>query len=379
MSFYEDYETLVGLLDDAAVRPEKWSRFLTTLSDHSGGARTHLIGVDSRTGNTVSNIEHAYDPAFVKSWRGYYNQINSWAPGFMSAPIGLVNSTQWMCPDSKLMNSEFYSDWVRPQEDISRGGGAVLFRERDRVLAVGGSIRARDADGTEAPFLKLLQKLVPHMQHAFELNRAIHQASVAAMESGVQLRSNDVALISLTEKGKLFGTNLSAVNFLENSGWAWQSLSGKITFASEHLRDWLASCLAEVRQKKLLSKPVVIAGGKPDGAADYVVRAVAITEKIQSGLPSVFAYVMNAPRLLLVFSPRDIRNTKSPELANALGLSPAEASVAIDLYNGKLLGEIAEIRGTGLNTVRNQLKSAFGKTGTSSQKDLVALVSQILR
>jgi len=379
MHTYEDYEILVGLLDDAAVRPEKWSRYLMTLSDRSEGARTHLIGVDTRTGNTVANIEHAYDPEFVESWHVHYNKINSWAPGFMGAPIGLVNSTQWMCSDSKLMKSEFYSDWVKPQEDISRGGGAVLFRERDRVLAVGGSIRAKDADETEAPFLKLLQKLVPRMQHAFELNRAIHQASTAAMKSGVQLRSNDVALITLTENGKLFGTNLNAVNVLEKSGWAWQSLSGNITFASQRLRDWLASCLDEARQKKSLSKPVVLAGGKLVDAPDYVVRAVAINEKIQSGLQSVFTYVIDTPRLLLVFSPRDIPDTKSPELAKALGLSLAEASIAIGLYNGKLPMEIAEIRGTGLNTVRNQLKSAFSKTGTSSQKDLVALVSQVLR
>lgn len=379
MHTYEDYEILVGLLDDAAVRPEKWSRFLTMLSDRSGGTRTHLFGIDSRTGHSIANIEHAYDPAYVESWHGYYNEINSWAARFMDAPIGLVNSTQWMCSDSKLMKSEFYSDWVKPQEDITRGGGVILFRERDRVLAVGGNIRAKDADETEAPFLKLLQKLVPRMQHAFELNRAIHQASTAAMKSGVQLRSNDVALITLTENGKLFGTNLNAVNVLEKSGWAWQSLSGNITFASQRLRDWLASCLDEARQKKSLSKPVVLAGGKLVDAPDYVVRAVAINEKIQSGLQSVFTYVIDTPRLLLVFSPRDIPDTKSPELAKALGLSLAEASIAIGLYNGKLPMEIAEIRGTGLNTVRNQLKSAFSKTGTSSQKDLVALVSQVLR
>lgn len=61
-------------------------------------------------------------------------------------------------------------------------------------------------------------------------------------------------------------------------------------------------------------------------------------------------------------------------LADLFGLTPAEARVVTELVNGKRVPEIAEAGDVSLHTVRNQLREAYRKTGTSRQPELVSLV-----
>ncbi len=55
-------------------------------------------------------------------------------------------------------------------------------------------------------------------------------------------------------------------------------------------------------------------------------------------------------------------------------LTPAEARLAHMLVSGDALTDIAEKLGVSHNTVRNQLKSVFSKTGTKRQAELVGLI-----
>lgn len=64
-------------------------------------------------------------------------------------------------------------------------------------------------------------------------------------------------------------------------------------------------------------------------------------------------------------------------LAGPLGLTPAEAAVAVGLAAGKSLAEIAEERGVKTETTRAHLKAIFGKTGTRRQVQLAALLTHM--
>lgn len=78
--------------------------------------------------------------------------------------------------------------------------------------------------------------------------------------------------------------------------------------------------------------------------------------------------------LVFAFDP-DATPTVQAELVQRLfGLSEAEAYLAVALCGGRSLEEASVARGTTLNTVRSQLKSIFGKTGTHRQADLVSVL-----
>ena len=55
-------------------------------------------------------------------------------------------------------------------------------------------------------------------------------------------------------------------------------------------------------------------------------------------------------------------------------LTPAESRVAIELVNGSSPKEVARTFNVSVNTVRNQIKQTYRKTGTSRQAQLVALM-----
>lgn len=62
------------------------------------------------------------------------------------------------------------------------------------------------------------------------------------------------------------------------------------------------------------------------------------------------------------------------QLAELFGLTPAEARLARALAEGESLDTLSQSRQVSRNTLRAQLQSALGKTGTDSQRALIRLV-----
>lgn len=56
-------------------------------------------------------------------------------------------------------------------------------------------------------------------------------------------------------------------------------------------------------------------------------------------------------------------------------LTKAEVAVAALLLEGRSNGEIAELRGTNLGTVKKQVQSIYAKLGVGSRGELAALAS----
>ena len=53
----------------------------------------------------------------------------------MQNPTPYLSSDE-MCDRRVVERSEFYNDWIRPQEDIVGGGGILLFKQQERVFAL---------------------------------------------------------------------------------------------------------------------------------------------------------------------------------------------------------------------------------------------------
>jgi DNA-binding CsgD family transcriptional regulator len=64
--------------------------------------------------------------------------------------------------------------------------------------------------------------------------------------------------------------------------------------------------------------------------------------------------------------------------AGLYGLTGAETDVLAGLIAGRRLAEIAEERGTSLNTARNQAQSLLAKTGCTNRSDILRLVMRTL-
>jgi DNA-binding CsgD family transcriptional regulator/PAS domain-containing protein len=91
--------------------------------------------------------------------------------------------------------------------------------------------------------------------------------------------------------------------------------------------------------------------------------------------PEVQGEVASAERTLIVLCDPEFQVAPSLAILRTLhGLTGAEARLAAALARGERLTQYAARSGVTLNTVRTHLKSAFAKTETNSQSDLVRLL-----
>ena len=167
----EEFSKLTTILFAASVGQVDWDVFLGALSAQAGDICTHIIGFDVEANIAMSLEPFGYDPDFVRQYDEHFIAENAWAPGFMAQPVGIPVDCENMCPSEDLLQTRFYNEWLRPQENIAQGGGALLFKSDARVFALGGNIRQKDADRLKGPWLQLLSQLIPHMQQAFEISR----------------------------------------------------------------------------------------------------------------------------------------------------------------------------------------------------------------
>jgi DNA-binding CsgD family transcriptional regulator len=86
---------------------------------------------------------------------------------------------------------------------------------------------------------------------------------------------------------------------------------------------------------------------------------------------------LGAGIILLLTDLDTIHRPPMSVLSEAFSLSPAEANVASRLGTGSSPQEIADQLQVSRETVRNQIKSIFAKTGTHRQAELVALIGRI--
>jgi DNA-binding CsgD family transcriptional regulator len=87
---------------------------------------------------------------------------------------------------------------------------------------------------------------------------------------------------------------------------------------------------------------------------------------------------MRPTAVLFIIDP-DRNPVPSEKLLQTLyHLTPAEIRVCTHLLEGKSLVDAAELVGISINTAKTHLKSAFSKTGTARQSQLIKLLAHSL-
>ena len=85
---------------------------------------------------------------------------------------------------------------------------------------------------------------------------------------------------------------------------------------------------------------------------------------------------LEAAALVLMGDPDREAAPLEETLRRLFNLTPAEARIVSELASGRRLEQIAKRLGVQVNTTRAHLKSAFAKTGTGRQTELVQLVER---
>lgn len=361
----------IDLIYAAGLEPARWSDFLCHLSEMLDGAYLVFQGHDALANRNIGLINDKYDPDMVEKYVAYYSKINPWLDGLAKYKVGLAMVAEELAPRDVVLRSEFYADWLQPQEQIATGAGVVLFRDSHRFLALAGNLRLKDQESSQWSMQRAVQVFAPHLQRAFKAQRHVAMAWAGSIHDAFSVTNPDDALLVLDGAGTVLNANAVAEAWLSDGRISATSTGGL------RLPDRKAQVVLESQLKRNGSGMPAPNPMVSFTAGDPPAPMVLFIFPITAGASAAFDWLSDAgwPRAVVVIRDLSVPVQHSLEVAVRLfGLTSAEQRLAEFLCRGGSLAEFAKAQGIRATTARSQLRAIFQKTGTHRQAELVLLL-----
>jgi hypothetical protein len=118
---------LVGLIYASAADPSCWTAFLRRFADLTGGTMTTLVAQDTACDKGQLAAAVHIDPSYQRSFDEHYSRVNIWMTRQKELMVpGAVATGEMLSSEAELLASEWYNDWLRPQDLFHLMGGIVL-------------------------------------------------------------------------------------------------------------------------------------------------------------------------------------------------------------------------------------------------------------
>jgi len=266
----------------------------------------------------------------------------------------------------ELVKTEFYNDFMRPQDVHS----VVMFRlaRRGDAISVVNITRPEHKGAFSPADLAYCEAIHPHMVRAYDLGQRFGATRRLSGALASVLDHSPHGLFLLDDDGRLHHANRNGERMLAQPG-ALRLAAGRLT----------APSAADARRLDGL----IAQAGSADGARRAGGSMVLAMAERRLPLSLTVSPVRSerfapfAPGHTIVVCVTDLEVAVSvPEqkLRELFGLTPAETRLALAIFDGQTPAEAAESLGISHNTARNQLARVFEKTGANRQSALVRLI-----
>jgi DNA-binding CsgD family transcriptional regulator/PAS domain-containing protein len=364
--------SLLGIVSgfyDASMDWRLWPPILRQMGD---AVRARCCAIASHDYETdTGRLEQLIniDTDYVASYESRYAGRDVWLrqEEHFRSP-GAVWSSQQIVPDDELVATDFYRDWLAPQDLLHHLFG-VLDRRGSVVtyLVFGRSERAGPFNESE---LALLRDLLPKMQRGFRAGQAFRKAQNIERVAMEALDAMPMGIVLLSGSGGVVGANLAARRIIDSGevlsivegglwvDWGWRKL---------RFRDLISREGDRGRRNRAEEVPAFSVPRSP-GQKPLSILVVPVGEEDTpeaEDKPVAIVFVGDPDRPVEIDPAR---------ICQIYGLSRAEARVVALLARGYRLDQVAEALGVAYETVRKHLKQVFGKTGTARQAELVRLL-----
>jgi DNA-binding CsgD family transcriptional regulator/PAS domain-containing protein len=362
---------LLGTLYAAPTTPRLWEDFLRGTSDLIGAEKAALIAHDTTTnahrvfGSLGDGMEELHDLYAERYWQ--YDEWTRRGTLKLATQKVLIGSEVW--PEPAFKRSIFYNEFLKLIDicDVA-GVGMAGAPGKFEVLSV---YRGHADQEFSAEHIHVLEVLLPHLQIAMATRRRLLalELRLADIESAFNVLESAVVLLDAA--GRVVLANEGARSILsQGQGLCLKNL--KLIAQSQHeaatLRDLIAKAIATAEFKSIGgggAMPVLRAGKKP---LQLLVSPLRSEGAALPGRGVVAVFLSDPERSLAV--PAEVLRT-------LFGLTPAEARLALSLFEGHSLSEAAELNRVGRETVKSQIASVFLKTGARRQSELVRLLARL--
>jgi DNA-binding CsgD family transcriptional regulator len=354
---------LIPLIYDAAEDPALWPNAIREIALALDSV-SEVFTIDNlRRGQSNMTIALGIDPAFHRLYNERYESINLHlrrARPLMAA--GQVLASQQLCGEQELMATEYYQDFLRPQQDrwFHILGGCVA--KEQGLLSVLSFMRGRRAGPFTDEERHLLETLMPHLLRATRLHQklALHSDVVESLDripTGVLL---------VDRRSQIHFANQAGREILNGNDGVGIDRTGVLTTSNRRVPE-LVGRAGQVASgcETVTDESVQVL--RPSGKRAYILTAVPIRQC------QPFSQEKRAGAAVFVTDP-ERRQPIAELLIRLYDLTAAEARLVTLLVDGKDVGQICEEMSIARNTARTHLSHIRGKMGLKRQAEIVSVV-----
>jgi DNA-binding CsgD family transcriptional regulator/PAS domain-containing protein len=366
---------LASSVYESVGKPNGWAKFLDELARSYGGGKGTLTAYDAGVPHGFIIASGQMEPEQVTRYNDYYAAMNPWllpvgqvSPRLTRArdPIGLVRPAEHVLPRTDLLKTEHYNDFLRPALRVDEAVFAILQKDDSRrvSLTVLFPQAERDFDTVGR-----LQRVVPHMLRAIQLNRQLEGLEARAIAAETVLDGLVTAMMVVNAAGHVVYMNAVAERIMavaDGPKVARLVLDAITPSEGRVLRQLVASALRVHRDVTASPGGVMRISRRSDRAPYEVLVSPISGTALGLGFDGPLAAVFLRDPEARIVTPTD-------RLRSLYQLTGAEARLMQALLAGETLDAIAERFKVSRETLRSQLKAVFLKTGTSSQVELLRL------
>jgi DNA-binding CsgD family transcriptional regulator/PAS domain-containing protein len=361
-------------LYSTALEPALWVSVMEEFADMIGGTSGWLPNLSLKDGSGGdTGIIARFDPAMPRQYSDHFAQRNpihnvSDPDEFLKHWDLRILTDEDVIPKSDLIRTEYYNDFLRPRDVHS----VLIMRlsVRDVTISTLNITRPERRGPFTRSSLDAAQRLQSHFVAAFNLGKkfaAVRQSSDGFAEA---LESSPHGLIFLDNSGCVSHVNRAAEGMFAD-GLGLAVIDRRLTA----VRPDIARRLEELtKAASCLEREKRTGGTMTLPSPKHRIPLSVTVAPIMSDQCSPF----DEGRAVIVCVSDLEKNSSIPEqsVRASFNLTESELRIAMALFAGDSLREIAVRFGIRLSTVRVHVAHIFAKTGVSRQSELVLLLSR---
>jgi len=355
----DDHE-LIDRIYEAAVIPENWPSILEEISTIAGCYGGALFSMDAQQEVKYIATEQYRDMMHMFVRDGWTKQnirgerlAKIKYPGFVT-DFDVISAEE-------MDVQPFYTELLRPNGGGWAIGTMIPVPSGDLLVF---NLERRYAKGPiEKKFCARLDTLRPHLARAGLMSTRLRMERARAMVETLNQIGLPAAV--LRKNGQVLATNdLFQLLSEQITIGAFDEISVKNPASDALMKQSLVQLRETRDNSEVKSIPIPPMLDQPALIAHLI--------PIKGAAHDIFSRAFS----ILVITPLHAPTAPTEDVLNGLfDLSPAEVKVAQGIISGKTVDDVAAELQLSRETIRNQLKSVFAKTGTGRQAQLVGLLA----
>jgi len=369
----ENLSSLLQVLYQAPGNNQAWSDFITQFTRSMGADQGLFVHIDSQNQHTNLANTYNFEEEYLRSYEEYYQFLNPYIALSMcerptQGSYGLLNQ---LIPDKEVKKTEFYNDYVLPQNLTVCNAIMLTPFESDEVhTSIALHYKKNNDGGHVEQVLKTCKIIMPHLQNSLRLHRKIQGLQARMHFFNEAIDNNPFGIILLDSKLSILEINETANKLIvQNDGLSIRNrrlethLPAQTNKLSELLNAALGNRLGSTTSFNNSFQVV-----RKSGKLPYELLVTPILEQKTDCTWTDCAVAM------FVNDPELINPSIDKVLKRLYRLTGTETQVTMQLIKGSSSQEICESLKIGRETFKSHLKNIFKKTHTHKQSELVSFI-----